>query len=81
MIGTLRRELLDRILIVTNATYAGSSRSTCTIFNTTRPHRTLTQLAPAQAETTHPQAINLANFQIRRKTILDGLTNEYQLAA
>ena len=50
-------------------------------FNAARPHRTLAQLTPAQAETTHPQAINLANFQIRRKTILDGLTNEYQLAA
>ena len=31
MMGTLRRELLDRILVSTNAIYAGSSRSTCTI--------------------------------------------------
>jgi hypothetical protein len=41
----------------------------------------LAQLTPTQAEITHPQAINLANFQIRRKPILDELTNEYQLAA
>ena len=49
--------------------------------NAARPHRTLAQLAPAQAETSHSQAINLANFQIRRKPILDGLANAYQLAA
>jgi transposase InsO family protein len=62
MIGTLRRELLDRILIVNE-------------------HRTLGQRAPIQAETHPPQAINLTNYQVRRRSILDGLTNEYQLAA
>jgi transposase InsO family protein len=51
MIGTLRRELPDRILIV-------NERHLCRIlavylqhFNTARPHRTLGQLTPAQAET------------------------------
>ena len=37
MIETLRHELLDRILIVTNATYAESSRPTCTM-STPRGH-------------------------------------------
>ena len=46
-----------------------------------RPHRTLEQLAPLQAETHPPQAINLAHYQVRRRSILDGLTSEYQLAA
>jgi putative transposase len=81
MIGTLRRELLDSILIVNERHLRRILTVYLHHFNTARPHRTLAQLAPAQAETTHPQAINLANFQIRRKTILDGLTNEYQLAA
>jgi hypothetical protein len=49
-------------------------------FNTARPHRTLGQLAPAQADT-QPPAINLADHQVRRRTILDGLTSEYQIAA
>ena len=50
-------------------------------FNTARPHRTLGQLAPAQAETQPPPVINLANHQIRRRPILDGLTSKYQIAA
>ncbi|MFZ0121254.1 MAG: hypothetical protein WAN20_04650 [Pseudonocardiaceae bacterium] len=46
-----------------------------------RPHRTLGQLAPAQAETHPPHVINLADYQVRRRPILDGLTSEYQIAA
>jgi transposase InsO family protein len=81
MIGTLRRELIDRILIVNER----HLRRVLTVylhhFNAARPHQALAQLTPAQVETKPPQAINLANYQIRRKPILDGLTNEYQLAA
>jgi integrase len=51
MIGTLRRELLDRVLVVNER----HLRRILTIylhhFNAARPHRTLAQLAPAQAET------------------------------
>jgi hypothetical protein len=46
-----------------------------------RPHRTLAQLAPAQAETQPPSLINLADYQVRSRPILDGLTSEYQIAA
>ena len=50
MIGTLRRELLDKVLIVNER----HLRRILTIylhhFNTARPYRTLAQLAPAQAE-------------------------------
>jgi putative transposase len=49
--------------------------------NEARPHRGLGQLTPAQAETGPPTPINLANYRIRRKTILGGLTHEYQIAA
>jgi hypothetical protein len=49
-------------------------------FNTARPHQTLGQLTPAQAETHPPRVTNLADCQIRRKPILDRLTSEYQLA-
>jgi putative transposase len=49
--------------------------------NTARPHRTLEHLSPAQAETHPPRVTNLADYQIRRRSILDGLTSEYQLAA
>jgi hypothetical protein len=50
-------------------------------FNAARPHRTLTQLAPAQAETQPPPLIDLADHQVRRRPILGGLTNEYQITA
>jgi hypothetical protein len=44
-------------------------------------NRTLGQLAPAQAETQAPPVINLADHHVRRRPILDGLTNEYQITA
>jgi putative transposase len=81
MIGTLRRELLDRVLVVNER----HLRRILTIylhhFNTARPHRTLGQLAPAQAEIHPPTVINLADYHVRRRAILDGLTSEYQIAA
>jgi putative transposase len=51
MIGTLRRELLDRILIVNELHLRHILAVYLQHFNTARPHRTLGQLAPAQAET------------------------------
>jgi hypothetical protein len=81
MIGTLRRELLDRVLVVNER----HLRRILTIylhhFNTARPHRTLEQLTPAQAETQPPHVINLADHQVRRRTILGGLASEYRIAA
>jgi putative transposase len=50
-------------------------------FNAVRPHRSLGQLAPVQAETRPPEPIDLADYRIRRGLILDGLTSEYQRAA
>jgi putative transposase len=80
MIGTLRRELLDRILIVNERHLRRILAVYLQHFNTARPHRTLGQLAPAQAETQPPPVINLTNHQIRRRPILGGLTSEYQVA-
>jgi putative transposase len=48
--------------------------------NTARPHRTLAQLAPVQAETQPPPMINLADHQVGRRPILGGLISEYQIA-
>jgi putative transposase len=80
MIGTLRRELFDRLLIVNEhhlrRVLAGYLRH----YNAARPHRALGQLAPAQAGT-WPQEINLARHRIHRKQILGRLTHEYQIAA
>ena len=81
IIGTLRREVLDRLLIVNEHHLRRVLTEYLLHYNTARPHRALGQLAPAQAETQPPEPINLAEHQIRRKQILGGLTREYQIAA
>ena len=81
MIGTLRRELLDRVLAVNEHHPRRILTTYLHHFNAARPHRTLAQLAPAQAETQLPPVINLTDHQVRRRPILGGLTSEYQVTA
>jgi putative transposase len=80
MIGTLRREVLDRLLIISEHHLREVLTEYLQHYKTARPHRALDQLAPAQAPCRPPE-INLAEYQIRRKQILSGLTHEYQIAA
>ena len=80
MIGTLRREVLDRLLIVSEHHLREVLTEYLRHYNAARPHRALDQLAPAQAHCRPPE-INLAEHQIRRKQVLGGLTHEYQIAA
>jgi transposase InsO family protein len=81
MIGTLRRELLDRILIVKQRHLRRILTVYLRHFNTARPHRTLAHLSPAQAETRPPEPIDLADYKVRRRPVLDGLTSEYEIAS
>jgi transposase InsO family protein len=81
MIGTLRRELLDRMLVVNEGHLSQVLTLFLDHFNTARPHRTLRQLTPTQAETQPPPVINLADHHVHRRAILRGLTSEYQTAA
>ena len=80
MIGTLRRELFDRLLIVNEHHLRQVLTEYLRHYNAARPHRALGQVAPVQAHARPPQ-INLAEHRIRRKQILGGLTHEYQIAA
>ena len=80
MIGTLRRELPDRLLIINEQHLRRVLTEYLQHYNTARPHRALGQLAPAQAHT-RPPKIDLAEHRIRRKQVLGGLTHEYQVAA
>jgi putative transposase len=80
IIGTLRREVLDQLLIVSEHHLRQVLTEYLLHYNTARPHRALGQLAPGQAHTRPPQ-INLAEHRIRRKQVLGGLTSEYQIAA
>ena len=81
LIGTLRRELLDRLLIVNEQHLRQVLTEYLRHYNTARPHRALGQLTPAQADTRPPEPVNLAGHQIRRKQVLSGLTREYYIAA
>ena len=80
MTGTLRRELSGRLLIVNEHHLRRVLTEYLRHYNTARPHRSPGQLAPAQADT-RPPGINLAEYRIRRKQVLGGLTHEYQIAA
>jgi len=81
MIGTLRREVLDRLLIVNEHHLRWVLTEYLRHYNTARPHRSLGQLTPAQAGTCPPRPVNLAEHSIRRKQVLGGLTREYYIAA
>ena len=80
IIGTLRREVFDRLLVIHEHHLRWLLIEYLRHYNTARPHRALGQLAPAQAETQPPEPINLAEHQIRRKQVLGGLIHEYQIA-
>ena len=74
VIGTLRRELLDRLLIIDEQHLHRVLTEYLMHYNTARPHRSLGQPTPAQADTCQPEPVNLAEHRIHRKQILSGLT-------
>jgi len=81
MIGTLRRELFDRTLILGERHLRRVLYGYLAHYNDVRPHRSLGQLSPRQAETAPPPPINLADYRLRREPVLGGLTSEYRIAA
>jgi len=81
MMGSLRRELLDRLLIVNERHLRRVLAGYVQHFNAARPHRSPQQLAPAQAETLPPTPIDLANYRLRRWPVVDGVTSEYKIVA
>jgi hypothetical protein len=77
----LRRELLDRLLIVNEHHLRQVLTEYLLHYNAARPHGALGQLTPDQADSRPPAPVNLAEHRIRRKQILGGLTHEYYIAA
>jgi putative transposase len=76
-IGSLRRELLDRILILNARHLRRVLAEYENHFNTHRPHQSLGQAAPLRAL---PQP-ETANIKIIRRDRLDGAIHEYQQVA
>jgi putative transposase len=74
-VGSIRRELLDRTLIINQrhaATVLGEYQHH---YNSHRPHRTLGQAAPLRPV---PQRTTSETNTIRRRDRLGGLLREYQ---
>ena len=76
MTGTLRREVIDRLLIVNEHHLREVLTEYLLHHNAARPHRALGQLTPAQADTPATRA-----DQPRRAQVRGGLSHEYQTAA
>ena len=79
--GTLRRELLDRTLILNQAHLRAILSEYQEHYNTARPHQGIDQRVPALAPAPRLTDADPGTYQIRRKPVLNGLINEYERAA
>ena len=82
LVGTLRREILDRSLILGEAHLRAVLAEYQDHYNTARPHQGIGQRIPDSD--CHPPRVIAGDFrirQIRRKPVLSGLINEYVRAA
>src|SRR6266516_4551583 len=82
LVGTLRRELLDRTLILGEAHVRTVLAEYQAHYNAARPHQGIAQHVPADERDAHPATVTDIDIrQIRRKPVLNGLINEYTRAA
>ena len=77
-VGSIRRELLDRILIINLRHAASVLRQYEHHYNDHRPHRTLGQAAPSRPL---PERTRTEINNVRRRDRLGGQLHEYQQAA
>ena len=84
-VGTVRRECLDRILILGRRHLASELREYTAHNNEHRPHRALEQLPPRSQpppdDGGQPSTEVIDLGRLRRRDRLGGLIHEYQLAA
>jgi putative transposase len=78
-VGSVRRECLDRILIVSRTHLERVLREYVAHYNTHRPHRSLEQQPPLVE--TDPASGYDHEWHVRRRDRLGGLLHEYELAA
>jgi putative transposase len=78
-VGSVRRECLDRILIVSGRQLETALREYVADYNTHRPHRSLNQQPPLlKAKPGSPPDYE---WHVRRRDRLGGLLHEYERAA
>jgi putative transposase len=82
LVGTLRRELLDRVLILSESHLRAVLADYQVHYNTARPHQGIAQRIPGGEHDRGRLAVaDLDRERICRKPILGGLINEYLRAA
>jgi putative transposase len=81
LIGTLRRELLDRMLILGEAHLRSALAEYQAHHNTARPHQGIAQGIPNGEHDGGLLVADLDRERIHRKPVLGGLINEYSRAA
>ena len=82
LVGTLRRELLDRLLILGEQHLQAVLTEYQAHYNTARPHQGIAQHVPDDERDGIRAAVTDIDTQhVRRKPILNGLINEYTRAA
>jgi transposase InsO family protein len=79
LIGTLRRELLDRLLILSERHLALVLREYLIHYNGHRPHQSRLQMPPGIE--TQPVRDVAGLRSVRRKPVVAGVINEYHHAA
>ncbi len=81
VIGTLRRECLDRMLILGRRHLETVLAEYVEHYNSHRPHRSLSQRAPSASERTPAPIGDVDPIKLRRTERLGGLIHEYRMAA
>ena len=82
LVGTLRRELLDHMLILGEAHLRAVLAEYQAHYNSARPHQGIAQRVPdAGRDAPRTAVTDLDIERIRRKPVLNGLINEYTHAA
>jgi transposase InsO family protein len=80
-VGTVRRECLDRLLILGRRHLEAVLAEYVEHYNGHRPHRFLDQRPPCHGSVAPIPIVDLSSARLRRTAILDGLIHEYSRAA
>lgn len=81
VIGTLRRECLDRMLILGRRHFEIVLAEYVEHYNSHRPHRSLSQRSPSAPDMPPAPLDDVDGARLRRTDCLGGLIHEYRMAA
>ena len=80
LVGTLRREILDRLLIVNSRHLEAVLIAYAEHYNGHRPHQSRDQRPPDTGAPPLRTAADIDAQRVRRRRVLGGLINEYKAA-